>query len=561
MDLTREHCYRLGMMLTMAFTATTAQAQLARPPAPALGNPADTLPTATPTPALMPGIDVQIQRPTPALQQQLNTRLTPTRFRIEGVQSLPFDQVAAQFAPMAGREVTIADLLKQAATVTQMYQDAGYPLSFAFVPAQSFDQGVVLITVVEGYVDKVTINGNAERTEEKIREVAAVLQQSKPLRRADFERYSRVLGLLPGMSVSATVHPPRTTDGACEMVLEVKRKPYSFNVAAEFRDPGIRAIATATVQGLTPLAEQITASALVPRGPDKESYYALNVAIPIGTDGMKLHVDASTFRSSPRSPWLTSLGFEDRYRTATQRAGVALSYPVLLNNQQDLTVKAGVYGTNTEERFTQQGTGARAEISTDSRVVHAEATYNENQETLSRSITVGLYKGVDALGARLNYSSAKLDFVRARLSATQAHALPGDFGLVLSGTAQYSNDPLPSAEQISFGGRFFGMGYRGGDLAGDKGWGLSVEINKRFPLSYTYLRTVQPYIFADTARAYLNGPSNFSMRIASVGAGIRFADNKHYQLDLGIAQPVGDLPSSTRKRSPRFNAAYAYNFE
>jgi hemolysin activation/secretion protein len=558
---TREKCHQLGAVLAMLMTAASVHAQLARPPSPALGNPADTLPSTRPSPMLTPGIDVQIQRPTPALQQQLNTRVTPTRFRIEGVQSLPFDQVAAQFAPLAGREVTIAELLKQAASVTQIYQDAGYPLSFAFVPAQNFDQGVVLITVVEGYVDKVTINGNAGRSEDKIRKVAGVLQQSKPLRRADFERYSRVLGLLPGMSVSATVHPPRTTDGASEMVLEVKRKAYSFNVATEFRDPGVRAVATATVQGLTPLAEHITASALFPRGRDKESYYALNIATPVGTEGMKVQVNASAFKGSPRSPWLESIGFEDRYRTETQRAGVALSYPVLLNNAHDLTVTAGVYGTNTNERFTQRGTGARAEISTDSRVVHVETTYNENQEKLSRSITLGLYKGVDALGANKRNSGADLEFFRTRLTATQAHALPGDFGLVLSGAMQYSNNPLPSAEQMSFGGRFFGMGYRAGDLAGDKGWGLSIEINKRIPLPTTYVRTVQPYLLADTARAYINGPNSFSTRIASVGAGIRISDDKHYQLDLGIAQPVGDLPSATMKRSPRFNAAYAYNFE
>lgn len=561
MGFTRGNSHGASIALAMALATGSAHAQLARPPSPAVGNPADTLPAARPAPALTPGIDVQIQRPTPALQQQMNTRLMPTRFRIEGVQSLPFDKVAAQFAPMAGKEVTIGDLIKQAAAVTQMYQDAGYPLSFAFVPAQNFDQGIVLITVVEGYVDKVTVNGNAGRSEDKIREIAAVLQRSKPLRRDDFERYTRVLGLLPGMSVAATVHPPRATDGASEMVLEVKRKPYSFNIAAEFRDPGVRAIATATVQGLTPLAEQVTASALFPRGPDKESYYALSVAQPIGTEGMKLQVNASAFKGSPRSPWLQSIGFEERYRTETRRAGVALSYPVLLDNRRDLTLTGGIYGTNTFERFTQRGTGARAEITTDSRVAHAEASYNENREKLSRSVTLGLYRGVNALGARKQNSGAELEFFRTRLTVTQAHALSPDFGIVLSGAVQYSQDPLPSSEQMSFGGRFFGMGYRAGDIAGDKGWGLSIEINRRIPLPYTYVRMVQPYVLADTARAYINGPGGFSTRIASVGIGLRISDSKHYQLDLGVAQPVGDLPSVTSKRSPRLNAAYAYNFE
>lgn len=495
------------------------------------------------------------------MQQQLSSRLTPTRFRIEGVKSLPFERVAAQFSPMAGREIAIADLIRQAATVTQMYQDAGYPLSFAFVPAQAFEQGIVLITVVEGYVGKITVNGNPGRSEDKIRDLAAALQQHKPLRQNDFERYTRILGLLPGMAVSATVHPPRTTDGASEMVVDVKRKPYSFSVAAEFRDPGIRAIATASVQGLTPFAEQVSVSALVPRGPDKESYYAINVSQPIGTEGMQLQLNASTFRGSPRSLWLESLGFEDRYRSENHRVGAALSYPLLLNNTQSLTLTGGVYGNNSFERFTQRGTGARADISTDTRVVSAEANYMENRPTVSRTATLGLYKGVDAAGARLQNSGADLDFFRTRLTLTQANALPAAFGVVLSGTFQYSNDSLPSTEQISFGGRFFGAGYRAGDLAGDKGWGLSIEINKRIALPFAYLNTIQPYLLADTAKAYINGGTGLSTRIASVSAGIRVSDSKAYQLDLAIAQPVGDLPAAMSKRSPRFNAAYAYNFE
>jgi len=132
--------------------------------------------------------------------------------------------------------------------------------------------------------------------------------------------------------------------------------------------------------------------------------------------------------------------------------------------------------------------------------------------------------------------------------------------VVVSGAAQYSGAVLPSSEQISFGGRFFGLAYPAGEVAGDRGWGASVEINRAFQVSMDYLKTVQPYLLYDTAKVYSNAGTLVHDQLGSIALGVRFSDRKYYTLDLAIARPVGDKPINSSSRSLRFNAAYTYQF-
>ncbi|VVE06901.1 ShlB/FhaC/HecB family hemolysin secretion/activation protein [Pandoraea horticolens] len=126
---------------------------------PVRGDPLQSLPKIEAPKA--PAATFQIQPPTQedALKSLLARKITPQRFGIEGVKSLPFESVAGLFAPMAGKDVTVGDLVEKANQVTKMYQDAGYLLSFAFVPAQDFNEGFARVIVVEGYISSTKITG------------------------------------------------------------------------------------------------------------------------------------------------------------------------------------------------------------------------------------------------------------------------------------------------------------------------------------------------------------------------------------------------------------------
>jgi hemolysin activation/secretion protein len=527
------------------------------------GNPLDNLPKLEPSPAPAVTVDIQPQALDPAMQRLLASRIVPSRFKIAGVESIPFELVAAEFAPLTNREVTVAELLQAANKVTQIYQAKGYPLSFAFVPAQTFQDNIVEINVVEGYVSTVKIEGNPGASEERLRNIAEQLKEDRPLSRDTFDRITTILSLQPGMRIKATVKPPENTDGASEMTLDVSRKPITTAFAVDTATSSLRGIFSVTENGLTPLGEQVTVSAIAPRGPSREEYVGVNYIQPIRYQGMLLQVTLSDYKGEPENQSLPAQQLQSRYQTKTQRVSASLSYPLILKPTRSLTLSGGIYAGKNSSRYSLNvaAPAPTIEFSSDIRALSLELSSNEVSDRSSMQWSLGVYQGLDSLGARQINGNIDLDFLRVKGSFTRTNTFDGGYGIAVSGMGQYSSNILPLSEQVSFGAKLYGLAYPVGEIAGDKGWGVSLEFNRAFPYDGNYVKRIQPYLMADAAKVYVNAGRLSHSEISSVGAGVRFSDLRHYSLDLSIAQPVGEIPINASKRAPRLNLGYSYQLD
>jgi hemolysin activation/secretion protein len=520
------------------------------------GNPLDNLPKLEPSPAPAVTVDIQPQALDPAMQRLLASRIVPSRFKIAGVESIPFELVAAEFAPLTNREVTVAELLQAANKVTQIYQAKGYPLSFAFVPAQTFQDNIVEINVVEGYVSTVKIEGNPGASEERLRNIAEQLKEDRPLSRDTFDRITTILSLQP-------VKPPENTDGASEMTLDVSRKPITTAFAVDTATSSLRGIFSVTENGLTPLGEQVTVSAIAPRGPSREEYVGVNYIQPIRYQGMLLQVTLSDYKGEPENQSLPAQQLQSRYQTKTQRVSASLSYPLILKPTRSLTLSGGIYAVKNSSRYSLNvaAPAPTIEFSSDIRALSLELSSNEVSDRSSMQWSLGVYQGLDSLGARQINGNIDLDFLRVKGSFTRTNTFDGGYGIAVSGMGQYSSNILPLSEQVSFGAKLYGLAYPVGEIAGDKGWGVSLEFNRAFPYDGNYVKRIQPYLMADAAKVYVNAGRLSHSEISSVGAGVRFSDLRHYSLDLSIAQPVGEIPINASKRAPRLNLGYSYQLD
>jgi hemolysin activation/secretion protein len=555
------------LLAAIAASALPVQAQAqSRPAGPAVGgNPLDSLPQIK-APDKGPNVTLQVTPQAPQLQELLARHLTPSKIQVEGVKSIPFDEVAQRFTPLVGKDTTIGDLIQVANGVTKLYQDRGYALSFAFIPAQTFEGGVVRVTVVEGYVSVVKVTGKAGAVEDKIRAIADHIVADRPLRRATFERYINLLGQLPGVKVAANAAPPQNTDGATTLELNVERKPFDVSTGINFNQPGVQGLLTATENGLTSLGEQLSVSALLPKGRDNVTYLAAHAMVPIGSDGLTGKIDASHYRGNPvDNPGLPS----NIERTViNDKLSGSLSYPILLNNQQSLLGTATVYASHDEDRYHNQDTGAQLGFRSQVRVMQLQADYTSADPGQVRRASINVAKAFDILGASKSGDSnvpgtivtnpASITFVRTGATFSQTNEWPLKIGTAVSLTGQYSAVSLPTSEQISFGAQRFAQGYQPGEASGDSGWGAMLEINRAFAPGFTYLRTLTPYISFDLARVYLHAGTPSPSKLSSIAFGFRISDAKYYSLDLSVAKPIGDAPVESASRSPRINATFSY---
>ena len=88
-----------------------------------------------------------------------STSLDVTGFRFEGNTAVGSDKLAAAVKPFVGHRCTPEDLDRARLAVTRVYVDAGYITSGAVIPPQDAAAGVVLIRVVEGRLEKITLHG------------------------------------------------------------------------------------------------------------------------------------------------------------------------------------------------------------------------------------------------------------------------------------------------------------------------------------------------------------------------------------------------------------------
>lgn len=534
----------------------------------AVENPVDTLPKAE-APKTRPQAEVQVEKQTqisPEVQKILETEVQPASFGIYGVKAVPFEEVSAFFAPYANKKITIAKIIELSNQVTAFYQQRGLPLSFCYIPAQNFNEPVITVVVIEGHIGSVKIEGNPGATEGKIREIIQPLLTEKPLTRATMERYTTMLGLLPGLKIQASLPLPQQMDGASELTLKVDRKPIEALGRLETVQPFTRGIFTVKASGNTSLAEEITASTLI--SAESEQYYALSYAQPIGKEGLIVRVDASDYDGKPTAELASGLG----RKVNSQRLSIGLSYPLMLRQDKSLLLSASLTANNFEDEIRSKQSGAAITTTSDIRTVSVGASYSDTTARRGRRLQLSMSRGLDAMGASKEISTnfpsqpitsnIDLNFSKYLVNFVQRNYLDGAWGTSVSGTVQYSPDDLPITEKIQFGGYQHGRAYRPGRLVGDSGWGITLELNRTIPYNYTLpfyqMVGLQPYVLLESARIYEHTQTQELEKMSSVSLGVRLISDQpdRTNLDFSISKAI----TSGGRSNALKDLAFGFNF-
>jgi len=550
---------RIFFAVAVLCSAAGAQAQALAPAASPLDSlPRSTLPEQT-------DVEVEVTPPAPPAAGLLATPVTPRQFDLEGVQSIPFDEVAALFTPLVGQRVTLGDIVERSQRATQLYQQRGYALSFFFVPAQDLREGRVRVVAVEGHVETVRIEGDVGNAEPRLRAIAENIRREKPLRSSTFEHFTDLLGRLPGLGIQAQVLLPQSTDGASTLTIKVQRKPWDVSFGLEARKPHPRGVLTGVINDPFASGSQLGASTLLSTAQHDE-YHALHYQQFVGDQGWSLKGNLSYYRGNP-DELLDVDNALDRL-TRVQRAELTAAYPLKLSRAASWVFNTGLYGVNSSDTLSDPATGAYVTDRSRVRAVQGQISYTGHQPARTRQWSLQLVQGIDGLGAEAAYlsnvpglagpSPVKLDFTRLLTEASQADRWGTHWGTVVSGAVQYSPHTLPSGEKASFGAGRFARGYGAGAAAGDSGWGLGLELNRAFTRDGTWLRQWQPYLLLEAARVYTRQGTPVPEKLRSVSLGVRLSDNKHYSLDVAMSRPTGDTPLDNPRRHWRPNLTLSY---
>lgn len=166
-----------------------------------------------PPPLERPAIDVERMlrlppgaAPPPGAADQI---VTIVDIRLDGVTAYRPEELRPLFESLLNEEITVRELYGIAGAIQARYQEDGYILSFALVPPQTVEDGIFTIAVVEGYVDKVVVEGIEGRLAETVQRALDPITRSRPLHSDDLERYLLLTKTLPVSGRPAFCGRPR----------------------------------------------------------------------------------------------------------------------------------------------------------------------------------------------------------------------------------------------------------------------------------------------------------------------------------------------------------------
>lgn len=496
--------------------------------------------------------------------------------RFQGGTVFPLEDLARDLAPMVGKRVAPADIAAAVQAITQRYQAAGYPLSFAYLPSGNYVDGVVVIVLVEGFIARTEVAIDSAPVARRVERLAQKMVDERPLTRATFERYTALIERIPGAELSVRAPVPRTHSGATTLRVEerrIQRVAPTMSLDGG-NDNDYQVLGSVALQSNTSQAERLTVAGLWPlEGEDR--FYAIEYEQDIGDEGLRVSLAASRYDANERLDDIAFGGValsDGEQEQRTERYRIGLEYPLWLASTGFWHVGGALTHHRQRSDLVYQQpvrTGIEQEVS------YSAAELNTRYRRLGQrrllELGAGVRQGV-GLGSRVGRTRAcvgvacgdwteldvDLDFTRLSMQAAWIEALSPRWRITTRLDGFWSGDSLPSPEQGNYGAAKFGRGYGSSQGVGDRGIAGEIELRRIQPTGWSWLSQIEPYLVLDAARTRFND-SRVSHELASLALGVEISRGNTYRLRLEYARPVGERDFETNNRSHRLNVRISWD--
>ncbi len=527
--------FAMTLLATVASPGAATAQQLPGPAEPGVPPPAAPV---IPKPAVPPSV-VPEAEPLAAPPGAEQVRFVLADLVLEGVTVYQADDLKPLYSGLIGREVALTEVFAVAAAITAKYRSDGYIISRAVVPAQRIENGTVRIQVLEGFVDKVTVQGAGPAI---ARDYLDRIRNVRPLTAAALERYLLLANDLPGVTARAVLSASPTVPEAADLLVTLEKKPFDAFATLDNRGSRFVGPVQAQVGGAlnTPLGlgEQIQARAITTSDTEELRFGEISLSLPVGPEGTAVSATGSTSRSEPGFT-LAPLEIENE----TETLSLAVGHPILRSRARSLRIEGRFDLRNLESDIL----GAR--LSEDRlRVLRANGSFDWVDALAGVNlVSVELSQGLDILGARetgspdLSRANGESDFTKVAFAASRLQRIVENVNLLVAAAGQYAFDPLLSSEEFGLGGPEFLRAFDPSEQVGDHGLAGRFELQYLIDVGQPFLGTAQLYGFGDAGRIWNRdaAPSEVErMTLASAGGGVRFTFTEWLRGGVEVAVPV-----------------------
>jgi hemolysin activation/secretion protein len=464
-----------------------------------------------------------------------------------GGQKVPL-RVANAAKPFLGKKATKETLGNLARALSDAYADADIALYTVVIPEQNFRNGVVVVRVAEGFVERVLFSEGMTKLNKAY---ALALTKERPLSRHTLERYLSLMRDIPGETDDVQLLRG-TRPGAVILQIKAKRKHFDASLGFDNRGQGI--------QGNAQFNAQLHAFSLLRDGdrtdligqatpnPKNLRYISLAHTTPIGASGGTLSASAGYFATQPRHTNISGHG---------KTGGLTFAYPIIRGYKKNLTASLGIDAVDSDQAI------LGSVLSTDhTRALRGALGYSDVQTKSVFTAGLTVSRGLDILNAHGTPIFSEPVFTKVNARVTYDRQVGKKFVGRVRGQWQYSKDKLPAVERFVIGGADFGRAFDQAVLSGDRGYATLGEVAYRPDVGKKFAGS-ELYTFADYSKLHLVQRYPYlagDFDLGSVGGGVRIAFTPRAWLELEGAR-VFDRPYPGYQGKWRFNVSWRLNLK
>lgn len=461
-------------------------------------------------------------------------------FAVEGNTALRAEAVERAVTPFLGPGRAVSDVDAARAALEKAYHDAGFLTVTVEVPNQKVDEGVVVLQVVEGRIERYKVSGAEYTLPSKVREATPSMAAGTVPNFNEIQEDLTRLGRNPDLRVNPLLRPG-ARPGSVEIELAMEdASPLHGSIELNNKqgadtDTG-RVEAAVRYDNLWQRRHSIGFNYFVaPTDPDHVQVWGVNYAMPVG----KATLAGYFVRSNSDVPTVfdtQSLGDGDtlglRWIRPLPLAGrlyhsVSLGADYKDNDQttvlldEAFTVQQPLRYWALSAAYSGGYVGDDGEWKFGASVVLGPRGPNERTVRDSAGNPVDQFENRRP-GARPNFSLWRADL-------EYRHPFGAGWQALARAELQGANGPLVNTEQFSAGGMDSVRGYLEGELQGDDGMRLALELQTPSLLTIAERYPLIGVAFYDWARLRTRDAAEGqreSSVLASAGLGLRVGDKR-----------------------------------
>lgn len=392
---------------------------------------------------------------------------------------------------MIGTEISLDDLEILAERIGARYRREGFILSQAVLPAQRIENGMVVIRVIEGFVDQIAVEGGTPSSAKAARRFLSPVREDKPLRLEKLERAVLLTRDSLGPEVQTVLTPSERTFGAADLTAVVPEKKHVEGFAAIDNKSSRLYDAWTATAGFTAydfadLSERVEVLASFAPNDNYLAFGQIEISAPPSIfdggrlDGSRLMITANHSRGEPDLDKASTIGGFSVLDQETNLA-FALETPFIRTRSENLTGRLGI-----AYRDSQSSTRFLKETfdSTNDRlwIVEARAIWDRADDLNGVTfIDAGVRQGLSLGGADVSGDPIRGEenFSVFDASLGRLQSFPDSrWSLFGFANIQLTNSTLPNSERYGLGGERLGRGFAPGNTTGDSGYGGRLELRR-----------------------------------------------------------------------------------